>query len=164
MAMTSETRCAPTMFANEMPCHGERCEASESRCISKVFARMSEQTAGRRLSDELSRDGDSITVRELIGHAARFADMIERCDELIQGKRSAWMHVRTNSDQVLEVRISDPVRERRQLTTGCDICSVRFISRGPGFRWRPRMTTCSTMAIERQWPKVWPGWLGDFPD
>jgi len=78
---------------------------------------MSEQTAGRRLSDELSRDGDSITVRELIGHAARFADMIERCDELIQGKRSAWMHVRTNSDQVLEVRISDPVRERRQLTT-----------------------------------------------
>ena len=19
------------------------------------------------------------------------------------------------------------------------------------------------MAIERQWPKVWPGWLGDFP-
>ena len=78
---------------------------------------MAERTAGERLSDELTRDGDSITVRELIGHAARFADMIERCDELIQGKRSAWMHVRTNSDQVIEVRISDPVRERRQLTT-----------------------------------------------
>ena len=123
-ALCSEKCCNTTGFA-----HGERCEASESRCISKVSRACLEQTAGRRLSDELSRDGDSITVRELIGHAARFADMIERCDELIQGSGRRGC-VRTNSDQVLEVRISDPVRERRQLTTGCDICSVRFISRG----------------------------------
>jgi hypothetical protein len=75
------------------------------------------RTAGQRLSDELSRDGDSITVRELIGHAAQFADLIERCDELISGKRSAWMHIRVNSDQVVEVKIGDAVRERRQLTT-----------------------------------------------
>lgn len=73
--------------------------------------------AGLRLSEELSRDGDPITIRELIGHAAQFADMIERCDGLISGKRSAWMQVRLNSDQVVEVRIGDVVRERRQLTT-----------------------------------------------
>ena len=74
-------------------------------------------SAGERLAEELARDGDSITIRELIGHAAQFADLIERCDELISGKRAAWMHVRVNSDQVIEVKISDVVRERRQLTT-----------------------------------------------
>lgn len=74
-------------------------------------------SAGERLAEELARDGDPITIRELIGHAAQFADLIERCDDLIAGKRSAWMQVRVNSDQVVEVRISDAVRERRQLTT-----------------------------------------------
>lgn len=74
-------------------------------------------SAGERLSEELSRDGDPITIRELIGHACRFADLIERCDDLISGKKAAWMQVRMNSDQVVEVRISDVVRERRQLTT-----------------------------------------------
>ena len=74
-------------------------------------------TAGERLADELARDGDPIIIRELIGHAAKFADLIERCDDLISGKRSAWMQVRVNSDQVVEVRIGDPVRERRQLTS-----------------------------------------------
>jgi hypothetical protein len=74
-------------------------------------------TAGQRLAEELARDGDPVTIRELIGHAAQFADLIERCDDLISGKRSAWMNVRVNSDQILEVRIGDAVRERRQLTS-----------------------------------------------
>lgn len=73
-------------------------------------------TPGQRLAEELSRDGDSITIRELIGHAAEFADLIQRCDELIQGKRSAWMHITDSRDGVIEVRIGDAVRERRQLT------------------------------------------------
>lgn len=74
-------------------------------------------TAGQRLAEELSRDGDPVIIRELIAHAAQFADLIERCDDLISGKRSAWMQVRVNSDQVVEVRIGDAVRERRQLTS-----------------------------------------------
>ena len=74
-------------------------------------------SAGQRLAEELSRDGDPVTIRELIGHAAQFADMIQRCDSLISGQRSAWMEVRVNSDQVVEVRIGDVVRERRQLTS-----------------------------------------------
>lgn len=74
-------------------------------------------TAGQRLAEELARDSDPVTIRELIGHAAQFADLIERCDELISGKRSAWMTVRVNTDQVVEVRIGDVVRERRQLTS-----------------------------------------------
>jgi len=74
-------------------------------------------SAGQRLSEELARDGDPFIIQELIGHAAQFVDLIERCDELISGKRSAWMHVRVNSDQVVEVRIGDVVRERRQLTS-----------------------------------------------
>jgi hypothetical protein len=78
---------------------------------------VSEKSAGQRLADELARDGDPVMVRELIGHAAEFADLIERCDELIQGKRSAWMQVKIGRDQNVEVRIGDVVRERRQLTT-----------------------------------------------
>ena len=74
-------------------------------------------SAGERLAEELARDGDPITIRELIGHAAQFADLIERCDDLISGKKAAWMQVRLSSDQVVEVRIGDVVRERRQLTT-----------------------------------------------
>ncbi len=74
-------------------------------------------SAGERLAEELSRDGDPFIIQELIRHAAQFTDLIERCDELISGKKSAWMLVRVNSDQVVEVRISDPVREKRQLTT-----------------------------------------------
>ena len=74
-------------------------------------------SAGERLAEDLSRDGDPITIRELISHAAQFADLIERCDGLISGKRSTWMQVRVNSEQVIEVRIGDVVRERRQLTT-----------------------------------------------
>lgn len=73
-------------------------------------------SVGQRLAEELSRDSDSITVRELIGHAAEFADLIARCDELIQGKRSAWMRIVDRDERVVEVRIGDAVRERRQLT------------------------------------------------
>lgn len=74
-------------------------------------------SAGQRLSEELAREGDPVTIRNLIGHAAQFVDLIERCDSLISGQRSAWMQVRVNSDQVVEVRIGDVVRERRQLTS-----------------------------------------------
>lgn len=74
------------------------------------------RTAGQRLTQELSRSSDPFSIRLLIERAAHTADWLERCTELLNGKRSAWMHVRVNRDQVLEVRIDNALREARQLT------------------------------------------------
>lgn len=77
-----------------------------------------DRTSGQLLAEALSRDGDSETVRQLIERAAKFRDMIDRCDELIWGKREAWMHVRAGRDEgVVEVRIGDVVKESKNLTT-----------------------------------------------
>lgn len=76
-----------------------------------------EQSAGKRLVAELSRDDDPDEITLRIRHAAQIADYIEKCDDLLTGKESAWMQVRVNRDDVVEVRISEPLRERRQLTT-----------------------------------------------
>lgn len=66
---------------------------------------------------ELSRDGDTYELKLRIEHAAKLADYIEKCDDLLTGKRGAWMQVKVNRDEVLEVNVSDPLRERRQLTS-----------------------------------------------
>ena len=42
--------------------------------------------------------------------------MIDRCDALITGRRSEWMHVRINDD-VLEVNIGDAAKQVKNLTT-----------------------------------------------
>ncbi|WP_244275072.1 hypothetical protein [Mycobacterium europaeum] len=68
------------------------------------------------MTQELSRRGDPFSIRLLIERAAHTADWLEKCTELLNGKRSAWMHVRVNRDQVLEVRIDNALREARQLT------------------------------------------------
>lgn len=52
----------------------------------------------------------------MIKEAARIADRLDQLDDLLSGKRSVWMHVRVNRDQVLEVRVNDPLREARQQT------------------------------------------------
>lgn len=76
-----------------------------------------ERSSGELLAEALAREGDSVTVKQLIERAAKFRDMIDRCDELIWGKREAWTRVRTGSDQVVEVRINDVVKESKALTT-----------------------------------------------
>jgi hypothetical protein len=75
------------------------------------------KTAGQRLIDELSQPDDPYTLQMLIGRAAQTADWLDKLADLINGKRAAWMHVRVNRDQVLEVRIDGAMRESRQLTT-----------------------------------------------
>lgn len=75
------------------------------------------KTNGQILAEALSRDGDSTVVKQLIERAAKFRDMIDRCDELIWGKRDAWMQVRLGRDEVVEVKIGDVVKESKNLTT-----------------------------------------------
>lgn len=53
----------------------------------------------------------------MITEAGRIADRLQQIDDLLSGKKSAWMHVRTGRDQVLEVRVTDPLREARQQTS-----------------------------------------------
>lgn len=77
-----------------------------------------ELTRGQKLAAALTRDGDTEIVSELIERAGRFRDMIDRCDDLIQGRRSAWMYVRTSrSGDELEVNIGDVVKQVKALTT-----------------------------------------------
>jgi hypothetical protein len=76
-----------------------------------------ELTNGQRLAAALARKGDTEIVTQLIERAGRFRDMIDRCDALIMGRRSEWMHVRINNDDVLEVNIGNVVKESKNLTT-----------------------------------------------
>lgn len=69
-----------------------------------------------RLISELTRPNDPYEITLMITEAGRIADRLQLIDELLSGKRSAWMHVRTGRDQVLEVRVNDPLREARQQT------------------------------------------------
>lgn len=75
------------------------------------------KTPGERLIAELSHAGDSYSLQILIDRAAQTADWLDKLGALINGRRAAWMHVRVNRDQVLEVRIDGAMRESRQLTT-----------------------------------------------
>jgi len=49
----------------------------------------------------------------LITQAARLADRLEVLDRLLSGEAGAWLAVRV-SGQVVEVRVTDVVREERQ--------------------------------------------------
>jgi hypothetical protein len=75
-----------------------------------------ELTNGQKLAAALARKGDTEIVTQLIERAGRFRDMIDRCDALITGRRSEWMHVRINDD-VLEVNIGDAAKQVKNLTT-----------------------------------------------
>lgn len=75
-----------------------------------------ELTNGQKLAAALARKGDTEIVTQLIERAGRFRDMIDRCDALITGRRSEWMHVRINDD-VIEVNIGNVVKESKALTT-----------------------------------------------
>ena len=75
-----------------------------------------ELTNGQKLAAALARKGDTEIVTQLIERAGRFRDMIDRCDALITGRQSEWMHVRINDD-VLEVNIGDAAKQVKNLTT-----------------------------------------------
>ncbi len=71
-------------------------------------------TAGARLVDDLTRDGDPYRITVMITEAGRVADRLERLDGLISGERSAWLRVRVNRDQVVEVQVDKALQEARQ--------------------------------------------------
>lgn len=91
-------------------------QPKNARAKAPMRRRATPPTAGQRLTRELSRRSDPFEIQLLIERAAHTADWLDKCTDLLNGKRSAWMHVRVNRDQVLEVRIDNALREARQLT------------------------------------------------
>lgn len=73
--------------------------------------------AGERLVAELSRDGDPYSVTVMVVEAGRIADRLDKLAALLSGERSAWLNVRLNRDQVLEVRVDGALQEARAQAT-----------------------------------------------
>lgn len=71
-------------------------------------------SAGRRLTDDLSRDDDPYRITVMIIEAGRVADRLERLAGLLSGERSSWLHVRVNRDQIMEVQVDKALQEARQ--------------------------------------------------
>lgn len=78
------------------------------------MARATAKTAGQRLIEELSHKGDPYEITLMVTEAGRIADRLDLLNDLLIGKRSAWMHVRVNADQVVIVQVTDPLKEARQ--------------------------------------------------
>lgn len=79
-----------------------------------MTARKSPETAGQRLIRELSRAKDPYEITLMVTEAGRIADRLNELNDLLVGRKSAWMHVRINRDQVVVVQVTDPLKEARQ--------------------------------------------------
>lgn len=73
--------------------------------------------SGADLVSELSREGDSVTLKLLIREAARIVDRLAKLDLILSGDVSTWMKVVTARDSVIEVRVDHALAEARQQTT-----------------------------------------------
>jgi hypothetical protein len=72
------------------------------------------KTAGQRLVSELSRRGDPYEITLMVTEAGRIADRLNDLNDLLIGKKSAWLQVRVNTDQVVVVQVTEPLKEARQ--------------------------------------------------
>ncbi|QDF17096.1 terminase small subunit [Gordonia phage William] len=72
---------------------------------------------GSDVVQELSREGDSISVRLMIREVGRIVDRLAKLDLLLSGDVDTWTKVATGRDSVIEVRVDHPLAESRQQTT-----------------------------------------------
>ncbi|MCT1710719.1 hypothetical protein M3B38_01785 [Dietzia cinnamea] len=80
---------------------------------------MAEQTAGERLAEALTEDGDSAELLAMIEEAGRIKDRLDRLHALDSGDRELWMTLTELRDGGGEykVTIDQPLQEARQLAT-----------------------------------------------
>lgn len=71
------------------------------------------KTAGQRLVEELSQDGDPFALRFLIEQAGQAADFLERLSALLNGDREAWVSVKIGAKTV-EVVVNNVLVQHRQ--------------------------------------------------
>jgi hypothetical protein len=53
----------------------------------------------------------------MVTEAGRIADRLEKLAALLAGEKSAWLHVRVNRDQILEVKVDNALGEARMQAT-----------------------------------------------
>lgn len=79
---------------------------------SRSRAKDVQPSAGKRLIEELSRDGDPYSLTFLIEQAAHTADYLQRLRELLNGDRDAWLKLKIGAKTV-EVIVDKPLVEAR---------------------------------------------------
>jgi hypothetical protein len=74
-------------------------------------------SAGTRLVAELSKADDPYAITILIVEAGRLATRLEKLDALLTGDADAWLRLRINGDQTVEVKVDGALAEARQSAT-----------------------------------------------
>jgi hypothetical protein len=75
------------------------------------------KTAGKRLIDDLTQQGDPFAITVLIVEAGRIADRLEKLDALLAGEQTTWLRLRGDRDGDLYVSVDGPLAEARQQAT-----------------------------------------------
>lgn len=75
------------------------------------------KTAGQRLIEGLSREGDPYALTILIVEAARIADRLEKLDDLLSGEQTLWARLRDNREGDIYVAVDNALSEARQQAT-----------------------------------------------
>jgi len=78
---------------------------------------MRRKTAGKRLIEDLTRQGDPYAITVLILECGRIADRLEKLDALLSGEQTLWMTLRGDHDGDLYVSVGNPLAEARQQAT-----------------------------------------------
>lgn len=79
---------------------------------------MDEVTAGQRLAESLTEDGDPAELLAMIQEAGRIKDRLDRLDALASGDRELWLHLtELRESGEYKVSIDQPLQEARQLAT-----------------------------------------------
>lgn len=82
-----------------------------------LVAAMRRKTAGKRLVEDLTQQGDPYAITVLILEAGRIADRLEKLDALLSGEQTLWMCLRVDRDGDLYVSVGNPLAEARQQAT-----------------------------------------------
>ncbi|GAC70738.1 hypothetical protein GS4_39_00690 [Gordonia soli NBRC 108243] len=72
---------------------------------------------GERLREALEDENDDVPTQLLITEACRMADRLHRLDLILSGDEDTWMRLDLGKDSVIEVRVTSPLQESRQLST-----------------------------------------------
>jgi len=75
------------------------------------------KTAGKRLIDDLTQQGDPYAITVLVLECGRIADRLEKLDALLAGEQTTWLRLRGDRDGDLYVSVDGPLAEARQQAT-----------------------------------------------
>lgn len=74
-------------------------------------------TAGDRLVEDLSREGDPYSITVMVTEAGRIADRLDKLAALLSGEKSAWLSLKLGRDKQIEVKVESALQEARAQAT-----------------------------------------------